>query len=375
MDKGVSIMEPNPQRTYEEAVRDYGAKLSALMQPAPELGGAAARESLDLPAEILTQRAAEIANSSSELLELAQRHLNSADPIIREGIRFHFIDQAAAELLLGIELLQTSEDKTAIPPTAAIRATHNAAFGEAINAVGKSSSAPIGQGIPVVASYRASESATMDEAFLELDLAVESAVSNISRRVQELGGDIAFDLVAGMQWAEVIQAASLTVEEVDGILKSLRKGIAENVLLHVYKKIVALLGTDIAEEARLTIREWLDQIKQSERIDVFNTLLESLYKADSPGKLTGRIQPSAVPLDSINRASDLIKALSDRFIVLIGHIRKLEDAIRLGKSIEIPQIRLMTIAYQVALLSAMVYIGQDYIAYGLTGILRENGIG
>jgi hypothetical protein len=70
----------------------------------------------------------------------------------------------------------------------------------------------------------------------------------------------------------------------------------------------------------------------------------------------------------------LIKALSDRFIVLVGHIRKLEDAIRLGKSIEIPQFRLVTIAYQVALLSALVYIGQDYIAYGLTGILREKEI-
>jgi len=34
----------------------------------------------------------------------------------------------------------------------------------------------------------------------------------------------------------------------------------------------------------------------------------------------------------------------------------------------------VTIAYQVALLSALVYIGQDYIAYGLTGILREKEI-
>jgi hypothetical protein len=87
------------------------------------------------------------------------------------------------------------------------------------------------------------------------------------------------------------------------------------------------------------------------------------------------IQTSVVPPDSINKASDLIKVLSDKFIVLIGRMRKLEDAIRLGKSIDIPQFRLVTIAYQVALLSALVCTGQEYIANGLAGIPREKGIG
>ncbi len=374
MDRGASIMKPNPHRTYEDADRDYVSKLSALLQPAPELTGAAARGGADLPAEILIGRAADIADSSSELLELARRHLGSADPVVREGIRFHFIDQAAAELLLGIGLLQISQDKTAVSSTAANRVTYSAALREAINAVEKSSSAPISQGLPAVASYRASESASMDEAVSGLKLAVESTISNISHRVQELGCDIAFDLVAGMQWAEVIQGASLSADEVRSVLESFGKGISEKMLLHVYKKILALLGTDIAAEARLKIREWLNQIKQAERIDVFSTLVESLYKADQPGIPVGGIPPPVVPPDSINKASDRIKALSDKFLVLISRMRKLEDAIRLGKSIDIPQFRLVTIAYQVALLSALVYTGQDYIANGLTGILREKGI-
>ena len=373
MDRGVSIMEPKPHRSYEGAAQDYVARLGALMRPAPEPAGAATRGGADLPAEILIRRAEEIADVSSELLQLAQGHLNSADPIIREGIRFHFIDQAAAELLLGIELLQISEDKTAIPSTAAVRATHSAALQESINAVEMSTSAPISQGLPAVASYRASESATVEEAVSGLTLAVESAISNICHRVQELGGDIAFDLVAGMQWAEVIQGASLSSKEVGSILESLGKG-SEKTLLHVYKKILALLGMEISAEARLKILGWLDQIKQAGRIDVFNMLVENLYKADRSGKWAGGIQPSVVQLDSINKASDLIKALSDKFSVLVGRMRKLEDAIRLGKSIEIPQFRLVTIAYQVALLSALVYTGQDYIANGVTEILHEKGL-
>jgi hypothetical protein len=376
MDPGVPVMNSNPYLTYEDAERDYLVKFGALLHsPSQDLAGPPMQGVVDLPADILIQSAEQIANASAEMIRLAQVHLDSEDPIIREGIRFRFIDQATIELLLGIALLQVSDDKTAIQPTAAIRATHSAALRESVSAIEKSSSTGISQGVPVVTSYRASESATADEAGSALRLAVEGTVSNITHRVQELGGDIAFDLVGGMQWAEALQGASLSPEEISVALNSFQKGMAGKILLQVHIKIAALLGGIASAEARLKIQEWLDQIKQAGRIDIFNGLVESFYQTDAPKKMIAGMNRSAATLESMNQASDLIKTLSDKFIVLIGRMRKLEDAIRLGKPIEIPQFRLVTIALQVALLSALVYSGLDYIENGLAGILRETGIG
>jgi hypothetical protein len=326
---------------------------------------------VELPVEILVQRAEEIADVSSKTIQLADGYLNSADPRAREGIHYHFIDQAAVELLLGIELLQVSAEKAGAVATAAIKATHGAALREAVSAAGKSSSAPITQGLPTDACYRVSESATSEEAIAGLKMALDSTAGNISRRVQELGGDIAYDLVSGTEWAEVSRGAALSGKDIRAIPESISEGIAGRMLLHAHRKITALLGSDVAPEARGRIRSWLEEIKQAGRVEVFNEMVGSFYGSEALKKSVSEVERSSPQVESINRTADLIKAFSDRFIVLIGRMRKLEDAIRLGKQVEIPQFRLVTIALQVALLSALVYAGRDYIGTRLPGLLRS----
>jgi hypothetical protein len=361
-------------RTYENAARDYLTKLNALMQP-PRQPTGNAMGVFEWPAEAFIRGAEEIVDISSGLLQLAQEYLISADPISREGIQSHFIDQATVELLLGIELLRISEEKNAVSSTAAICTTHSAALREAISAVERSSAAPVARGLPMTTSCRASDSATIDEAVSGLRLAVESTASSISRRVQDLGNDIAHDLVAGMQWTEVIEGASLSVEQISTIMESIQEAGAGKILLHVYRKMLALVGMEVAADAQIRIRDWLDQIRKADRIDVFAKLVDNLYKGEVLKKAINGIECSASSLDSLNKATDLIKALSDKFIFLIGRMRKLEDAIRLGKSITTPQFRLVTIALHVTLLSALVHTGRDYIENGLRGILRGTGFG
>lgn len=366
-------MQSNTYPTYEEAAREYLAKFTSLMQPQQDVAGATPRGALDLPSEVLVQRAEEISDTSERMFELAEGYLNSADPLVREGIRSHFIDQATIELLAGIELIKVGEDKIPAPAAASI-VTHSAALREAMSAVEKSSGAPITQGIPVAESYRASESATLNEAAAGLRLALESSLGNITHRVQDLGGDIAFDLAAKMQWTEVLEGAFLSVEEVAVLLESIGKGNAGKMLLHAYKKTTALLDDSISADARNTIRNWLDQIRQADRVDVFHRLVEDLYKSEALKKSAAAVARSAATVESINKATDLIRALSDKCIVLIGRMKKMEDSIRLGKPIELPQFRSVMIAEQVALLAALVFCGRDYIHNGIAQILRENGI-
>jgi ribosomal protein L12E/L44/L45/RPP1/RPP2 len=377
-------MRANPYPTYEDAAEDYLAKFRALIEPPEDMGPVSAAVRGAVPAEALVQRAEEIAEISSSMILLAQSRLDSADPTIREGIRGHFIDQATVELLLGTELFQIAQEGIGTASTAAAQATHSAAFREAIGAVDRSSSAPVMQGIPLNASYRAMGSATIDEAASALKLAMTSTVSSIYHRIRDLGSDIAYDLVAGTQWTELLQGASLSGKEIAEVLGSIHRGAgapsaragaaAERILLNVYEKTAALLGDDVETAARGKIREWLAEIKQADRIELFDALVENLLGVEGFKKsVASRVVRPAAALESFHKASDLIKAFSDKFIVLTGRMRKLEDAIRLGKLIQVPQVLLTMTALQVTLLAALVYAGQDYIGKGLAAILQERG--
>ena len=59
-----------------------------------------------------------------------------------------------------------------------------------------------------------------------------------------------------------------------------------------------------------------------------------------------------------------------RLRVLAGRLRKLEDAIRLGKLVEVPPLLVSMTALRVEVLAALVYAGQDYIQRGVAGILQ-----
>lgn len=338
-------MKSSPCPTYEDALRDYLMKFGSLM------------ESPQAP-ESFVERAAEIADSSTGLFRLAQTYLDSTDSNIRETIRFHFIVQATAELLLGIEILRVSGEKNGSPSTAAMKATQSAALSEAVSAVEKAG--PIAQGIHTGTSLRASESATITEAMSELKLVLEGTATNVCHRVEELGNDIVYDLITGNQWEDVIRGASFSEMEIGNILNLIHEG-ASATLMNSYRKISALLGREIAAEARLRVREWLEQIRPSDPGESFHDFAERLYCLGAFKSSVGFTDGSDATIDAVNRTADLIKALFDRFTVLVGYMRKMEDAIRLGKAIDLPQFRPATIAMQTALLASLLYTGKRYI--------------
>lgn len=378
-------MGANPQLTYEDAVREYLSKIHALMQMPQESDATAARDAGAAFAEILIRRADEIYGVATGMVPLAQNYLDSADPVIREGIHGQFIDQASVEWLLGTELLLIArEEQTSLSSTAAPRATHKAALLEAISAVEKSSCVPVAQGLPTDITYRALEEATSGEAAASLQQVVASTAGSISRRVQELGSDIAFDLVVGTPWAEVLQGSSLSRRDISGMLKSIPKGAgshsaaamtaAVKMLSAADAKIMALLNKEEEAGQRDKMKEWLDQIKQADKIELFHSLVEDLYGVAGLKKsLEGKLEAPSAAIESVNQASILIKALSDKFVVLIGRLRRLKDALRLGTLIQVPQLRLTGIAMQVALLIVIVYAGRDYIERRMAGVLRDAG--
>jgi hypothetical protein len=167
---------------------------------------------------------------------------------------------------------------------------------------------------------------------------------------------------------------SLSGSEIAEALGSIHKDPAARILSGVYEKVAALLDTDIERAARVKIREWLAQIKQADKVEGFDALVEGLFEVEALKKtVANKIERPPATLESLNRTADQVKAISDKFLVLTGRMRKLEEAIRLGKLIRVPQLLLTMTALQVALLAALVYAGQDYIKRGVAGILQERG--
>jgi hypothetical protein len=230
----------------------------------------------------------------------------------------------------------------------------------------------LSQGLAVGASYRITDASNVTEAASSFQVAFGCTTNSISRRVQELGSDITMDLIAGTEWTTVVYGASSlqspannfleAIDKNDGSLASRAAFIAGKMLLNVYEKIMALTNQSIAKDMREKIGEWLEKIKQTEKLELFSLLVENLYGLDALIRSMERsLQDSANGIESINRASDLIRTYSDKFIVLTGKMRKLEDAIRLGKLIQLPQLMPTIIALQVELLSFLVNRGFDYI--------------
>jgi hypothetical protein len=356
------------QQTYEEAARDYLAIFSDLTQQPLDVDSVTGQG--EMPSEFLLKRADEIAGISASMIPLGRAYFDSADPAVRDGIYRHFIDQATVELLFGTELMHRAEARgngPALP--AAERATQNAALREAISAVKESISMRVGQGFPASMPHRITESADPDEAAAELTSAITSTSAGISRRVQEIGADIVFDLVHRTEWDEAARGVRLSDREVIGVWND-DQNPAGKLVLNAYRKIAAVTDTNVEAEVREWIEEWLHHVKQGVEIRSFDALLR---KPSPQGGGQNSIRGAGAAFEIIKQTSDLIKSVFDRFIVLTGRMRKLGDAIRLSKAIKLPRWTQTMVVLQVTLLSALLSTGRRCIHDRVEGILRERG--
>ena len=57
--------------------------------------------------------------------------------------------------------------------------------------------------------------------------------------------------------------------------------VAAKTLYNVYRKIMALLGREIEDQARDKVTEWLEKVKEEGKIDLFEILVAKFYRVDS----------------------------------------------------------------------------------------------
>jgi hypothetical protein len=371
-------MQAKTYQTYEEAARDYRTQFTALLNVPVGVEATTTRGAGEVPAELLIDRADEIAEVSTHMVILGRSYFEAENFAYREGISAQFIVQASAEMQLASELLQLAADEQNGQPVAAItRAARGTALRDIITTLEKSMQVPVVAGIAAVDSQTRSEATqpeNADEAKRELQTAVNQSTATISQRVRELGGDITFDLVSSTVWEVVLVGASLARKDIADRLNDLKQkagtlvsqavSVATKTLLNAYDKILALLGKDGQDQARKQVKSWLESIEKQKAADLFEVMIDKLYRVSSfKQELAGWLIRTTAPVDTINQTTESVTEMAGKFTVLVGRMGTLENVLVVARLVKLSHIILIVAGLQVALLSVLVYAGYDFIGY------------
>lgn len=390
--------------TYEEAAQDYLDLFSALRDASAAKSKAVTRGSADIPVDNLIEQADRIADVSAGMVPLARSYLEASDPNLREGISGQLLAQAAAEMQVAAELIQVAAkdaagltDEPSKGTFGTTRGAQRTGLREAIDGLEKAMALPISAGLmtPRMVRRAGAVAETPQEAKNALQQTATAAACAISQRVVEVGGDIAFSLVFNTEWKTVIKSAGLLSHDIAKLLDGLKEGAstlmqraisaATKTILNAYGKILALLGSDFEDESRKQIKDWLEQIQQAGKIDLFEQLVGRLYRVKAlESTLPGWLEKTEAEVDKINDTTKEVAALSDKFTVLVERISMVGDAIGLARLVQaqFPQLLAVIIAIRMALLAVLVYAGYDYIGYeqirhanltkGVAEVIRDN---
>jgi len=107
---------------------------------------------------------------------------------------------------------------------------------------------------------------------------------------------------------------------------------ATKTMLNVYNKILALLGKDVADEARRRVTKWLDEIRQAGKIELFGRLVGKLYQVDAlVAVLPGWLEKTKANVVKINATTTDVGVLSNKFTLLVGRINRAGDVVRVSQ--------------------------------------------
>lgn len=375
-------MATHPYQSYEEAAQDYLARFRSMLEAPPAPAAVATRAAGEVAADTMIENADQIADISASMVPLATSYLEAPDPALREGISGQLLAQAAAELQVATELLQIAAGETVEPSVLATRAARGASLRETIETMERAMSMPVSDGLaaPGMVRRAAVAAGTPEEAKRALQQAATLTAGAISQRVVEVGGDIAFKLVFKTEWNAVVRSAGLLNKNVVDLLENLKEGTsaivrraitaAARTLLNVFDKILALLGKDAEDTARKEVKDWLDEIQRSGKIEVFEKLVVRLYQVEALNTaLPDWLDKTSAEVEKINSTTTDVMALSDKFAIFVKRIDTIGDVIGLARFVQaqFPQVLVITTAIRVALLAVLVYAGYDYIGYKRVG--------
>jgi hypothetical protein len=291
--------------------------------------------------------------------------------------------QATAELQVAQGLLEIAQEqgkkKTAPMVT---RSARTASIQQSLDELATVLETPLEDGIqPLRAKMtRAAITRPSDpgQAKIGLQTEVDSSVRFITRQASKVGGETVRDLLL-MDAATLVQGVSLISKDAGQILDKLVSGLgstalqlaksAVQLLLQAYDALLALLGKDIATQARQQIKQWLDQLKQEqsasgESTGLFGSLLNRVYGPDTIRAEVAEWLKRDAEVGKINDAADKVQGLADRYRIKTEQVEKLLKAVAFARRLPIvgtPQGQVIVAGVLLAALGYTLYTGYDHV--------------
>ncbi|MGF1506413.1 MAG: hypothetical protein GYB64_11680 [Chloroflexi bacterium] len=372
---------------YEETAHEYLELMEKFMGEEAEgdvtfrSGGA---EEAD--PEVMTMRAEAIAEKSQKMLEEAKPMLDDENRAKRSWMTGQFLAQAAAEIEVAAQLLATAADEGAEEVEAmSMRSgdsTTKEAMGNLKTMMHSAADEKFAEQDAVAFRSGGTEApADMEEARALLMGKTREAITGIAGGTAESGLNLFLGLVA-QKAPEVLNSATAGREFVTAKLDEAKAGTGEEVnkrvdaatrlLLTAYDKLITLVGRDATDEARETVKGWVDEAESEGGASMFEEQLSKLYQVEkAQTDLSTMLESSDVEIVVLTDTAAEVDEIAARYDELV-----LKQAATFDKVLDrVPAVlQLVKVAFapltavlfalRFSLLTTLVYAGYDYIGHG-----------
>jgi hypothetical protein len=339
-----------------------------------------------LPINVLTERTEQLSETSKRLTEATAYDLKAETQHQREVAEVRLLAQALANLKASQELLETAEQvsegevvtgKENITRSAAVQHS-TVQLAEQLEAIFATD--PLEAAIGGLRGTKARPQ-NLEEAKSGLLESIESSLDAICDRASTVGGKAVRDLVfmdasALAQGAALIskEAADLIdklVSELTGLLLRLVKA-ALGLLLQTYACVATLLGKKVAQQARLQVAGWLEELRkespEGEEPNLSEVLVNRLYAPEViQTEAKDWLQVTPVEVIQLNQVAETVEAIAKKYRAKTVQVDDLLKGLVFVRQIPIlktPQGQTITAAVTLGLLGYVLYTGYDHVRNG-----------
>jgi hypothetical protein len=275
---------------YTRQLRGLFALAPGEVQDATRAGGAA------VPADILAERAEDLAGASLRLGELTSEYLQSEQFAEREGAEVKLLAQASADAEVALALFGAALDESEGKAEAVTRSGRSGPTQKDLDPLLRVLEAPIEEGLDPFLGDSATRSAAIEaKTIQDLEAEVRRSLRAISRsagRTSSLG----LDTLLKIDPALLKQGAAVVSKELGELIDKISAGLTKIVkqllrlglesLLRAYNWVLSLIGKDAEDSARKKIYEWIEELrgshtKEDDAEEMATKLVSRLYTTES----------------------------------------------------------------------------------------------
>lgn len=386
--------------TYSEALAAYTTQLRGMFSAPAGMApsaGVARGAGVEVPVDVLADRAENMVTASRTLGNLTVPFLESESQPVREAAEMKLLAQANAELEVALALLEATGNEASGETTGTTRGGRTTASQQAINRLIGVLEIPLEMGMtPFVEESiaRGVKSKDIPSACKALKDQVEFSLDTIVRQAAR-SSSRALDTLLSLDTSLLQQGVALLDKGAADLLAKISSGLndllqrlskaAMQLLLQAYDWVLALIGKDTEKVARMKIKEWIDDLRPDHNTpdDTPKLATELVKRVFNPAAVTvdlnERMARSKADLDALNKMVENVETIganyeaktkqAETFLKLVGAVKMLPLPVD-----KLPYVQVAMAAVVLGLMGYVLYAGYDHVDTGKLTFFNKFGV-